>query len=67
MKRLEDATELLATWRQAGQEKGYGYWTVARLDDPKTVIGFGGVMNKRIGPELQGDNRYFRFRPEAWG
>ena len=42
MKRREGATQLLTTWQQAWQERGYGYWTIARLDDPETVIGFGG-------------------------
>lgn len=67
MRRREEAAQLLTTWRQAWQKQGYGYWTVARLDDPHTIIGFGGVMRKQIGPELQDSNLYFRFRPEVWG
>ena len=67
LRRREDAAELLTIWQQAWQEQGYGYWAVFGLDAPETVIGFGGVMNKTIGPGLQGDNLYFRFRPEVWG
>ena len=61
------ATELLRVWDAYWLEYGYGYWTVTLLSEPKTVIGFGGVMKKQLGPELSDNNLYFRFRPEVWG
>ena len=61
------ATELFKTWDTHWCEHGYGYCTVFLLNEPETVIGFGGVMKKQIGPELFDSNLYFRFRPEAWG
>ena len=61
------AAELLKTWDASWLEHSYGYWTVTLLCEPETVIGFGGVMKKQIGPELFDNNLYFRFRPEAWG
>lgn len=62
-----EAVSRLAEWQRGWLEHGYGYWTVARLDRPETVVGFGGVMKKQITPELFDNNLYFRFRPEAWG
>ena len=61
------AAELLKTWDASWCEDGYGYWTVFLLNESETVIGFGGVMKKQIGPELFDNNLYFRFRPEVWG
>ncbi len=61
------AAELFKTWDASWLEHGYGYWTVTLLSEPKTVIGFGGVMKKSIAPDLYGNNLYFRFRPEVWG
>ena len=57
----------LEEWTKGWLKYGYGYWAVARLDQPETVIGFGGVMKKRLTPELFGNNLYFRFSPEVWG
>ncbi len=67
MKTHAAATKLFETWDASWLEHGYGYWTVALLREPETVIGFGGVMKKQLGPELFDNNLYFRFRPEAWG
>lgn len=67
MKHRSDAVSLFKAWDEHLHKYGYGYWTVARLDTPETVIGFGGVMKKQITPELFDTNLYFRFRPETWG
>lgn len=67
MKHRDDASALLAAWRRNWQEHGYGYWAVTLSHEPETVIGFGGVMKKRVLPELYDNNLYFRLRPDAWG
>lgn len=67
MKGPSEAVLRLEEWTKGWLEHGYGYWTVAHLDRPETVSGFGGVMKKQITPELFDNNLYFRFRPEAWG
>lgn len=67
MKHRSDAVERFEVWKHSWLAYDYGYWTVVRLDAPETVIGFGGVMQKQITPELRDNNLYFRFRPETWG
>lgn len=67
MKDPSEAVSRLEEWQKGWLEHGYGYWTVARLDRPETVIGFGGVMKKQLTPELFDNNLYFRFFPEVWG
>ncbi len=67
MQHRADATELFRTWDAHWRERGYGYWTVCTLDAPEQIIGFGGVMQKQIAPDLCDNNLYFRFSPGAWG
>lgn len=67
MKNLSEAVSQLEEWTKGWLGHGYGYWTVALLNKPETVIGFGGVMKKQITPELFDNNLYFRLSPEVWG
>jgi len=45
---------------------GYGYWAVARRDDPVAVIGFGGLALRDFGG-TQRANLGFRFATPTWG
>lgn len=60
------AESTLGRWLEHWRETGFGYWAVCRHEDPNTVIGFGGLINKTID-DTPGLNLYFRFRPSAWG
>ncbi|WP_295760201.1 GNAT family N-acetyltransferase [Undibacterium sp.] len=60
------ATELLQTWCAHWEQHGFGYWTVTDSERPEQVIGFGGIMRKKVG-HLDGFNIYFRLAPTAWG
>ncbi|WP_025128306.1 GNAT family N-acetyltransferase [Pseudomonas sp. PH1b] len=58
--------EKLHGWIDHWQRYGFGYWAIERLDRPRQIIGFGGIMQAHFGHEA-GLNLYFRFSPEAWG
>lgn len=62
----EAAQELLQCWQRHWQTEGFGYWAIALRTQPEQVLGFGGLMSKRIDGQ-QGLSLYFRFRPQAWG
>jgi RimJ/RimL family protein N-acetyltransferase len=66
MKQLEEAEDYLARWQEAWQSHGFGYWAIASLAEPESIIGFGGIT-----PKIQEDrpfiNLYFRFATQAWG
>ncbi len=57
---------MLEAWLEHWASHGFGYWTVARRDEPEEIVGFGGVMLKEIREEVC-PNLYVRFRPTAWG
>ncbi len=62
----EAAQQLLQSWQQHWQTEGFGYWAIALRSQPQHLLGFGGLMSKRIDGR-QGLSLYFRFRPQAWG
>ncbi|MEJ6006556.1 GNAT family N-acetyltransferase [Paucibacter sp. AS339] len=62
----EAALELLQCWQRHWQAQGFGYWAIALREQPEQVLGFGGLMAKRVDGH-EGLSLYFRFRPQAWG
>jgi RimJ/RimL family protein N-acetyltransferase len=62
----EAALALLQGWLAHWQTQGFGYWAIARREQPEQLIGFGGVMNRTVGG-VTGLYLYFRFRPQEWG
>lgn len=55
-------TKMLDHW----MEHGFGVWKIARVEDPKHAIGFGGLTNRLYGTEVK-LNLGFRFSVEVWG
>ena len=62
----EDSTSMLSSWLSHWDDHGFGYWSVSTIQEPSQIIGFGGVMLKRIG-DIEAPNLYFRFTPKVWG
>lgn len=49
------------------QEKyGFGVWAIATLENPDTIIGFGGLSYKRYN-DVEKLNLGYRFDKHAWG
>ncbi|MBI9050095.1 MAG: GNAT family N-acetyltransferase [Anaerolineaceae bacterium] len=57
---------LFSTWLAHWHDHGFGYWSVATLQQPDLIIGFGGIVLKKIAAS-EVLNLYFRFSPAAWG
>ncbi|MDN3922212.1 GNAT family N-acetyltransferase [Roseateles violae] len=62
----EAAAALLQGWLAHWQARGFGYWAIARREQPEQLIGFGGVMQRSLGG-IAGLHLYFRFLPQHWG
>lgn len=63
---VDGANELYDAWMRQWAEHGFGYLTVSALDDPETILGFGGVRYH----EWNGErvlNLAYRFWPFTWG
>jgi RimJ/RimL family protein N-acetyltransferase len=58
--------EMLRNWLRHWQDNGFGYWAVSTLENPARIIGFGGILYKRVNDRNK-LNLYFRFEPSAWG
>ncbi len=66
MRHMHEAEEYVQRWSEAWREHGFGYWAIATLAAPETIIGFGGITPK-IHDNRPFNNFYFRFTPSAWG
>ena len=56
----------LEHWIAHWKVHDFGYWSVSLIENQDYIIGFGGIIEKKI----YGENRlnlYYRFRPEVWG
>jgi len=62
-----DATEAqLQAWLTHWQTRGFGHWAIAEREQPDTLIGFGGLMNRSVAGH-GGLYLYYRITPQAWG
>ena len=66
MTRLAEAQCLLDRWLEQWAAEGYGWWAIARSEQPEHVIGFGGVAPLNYLTERR-INLGYRFAVEAWG
>ena len=66
MASLADAQRLLDHWLEQWATQGYGWWAVARSEQPERIIGFGGVAPLNYLTERR-INLGYRFAVEAWG
>jgi ribosomal-protein-alanine N-acetyltransferase len=60
------ALALFEGWLAHWDREGFGYWAVCSSTTSLEVLGFGGVMRKRVGSRV-GLNLYFRLSPLVWG
>ncbi|MBV8037813.1 GNAT family N-acetyltransferase [Roseateles sp.] len=56
----------LQAWIAHWQAHGFGHWAIAERDQPDTLIGFGGLMNRSVAGHA-GLYLYYRITPQAWG
>ena len=56
----------LQSWIAHWQSRGFGHWAIAERDQPDTLIGFGGLMNRSVAGHA-GLYLYYRITPQAWG
>jgi ribosomal-protein-alanine N-acetyltransferase len=56
----------LRTWIAHWEKNGFGYWAVSLTENPKQILGFGGITKTLVGVR-DGLNLYFRLAPNAWG
>ena len=66
VKSFAESAGMISDWRTHWIAHGFGYWAASILDDPESVIGFGGVALKRLDGEDR-LNIYFRFSTQVWG
>ncbi len=66
MASLADAQRLLDHWLEQWATQGYGWWAIARSEQPEHLIGFGGVAPLNYLTERR-INLGYRFAVEAWG
>jgi [ribosomal protein S5]-alanine N-acetyltransferase len=61
------ATEAqLQAWLAHWQVHGFGHWAIAEREHPERLIGFGGLMHRRVADHA-GLFLYYRITPQAWG
>ncbi|MFG6468577.1 GNAT family N-acetyltransferase [Roseateles sp. BYS87W] len=53
-------------WIDHWRQHGFGHWAIAEREAPETLIGFGGLMNRRVADHA-GLYLYYRITPQAWG
>lgn len=63
---LSQADALLNDWLRHWDDKGFGQWAIASRDDPRSVIGFGG-LSMRMYLATERLNLGYRFAVSAWG
>lgn len=62
-----DATQAqLQAWIRHWQTHGFGHWAIAEREQPDSLIGFGGLMNRCVAGHA-GLYLYYRITPQAWG
>lgn len=62
-----DATQAqLQSWLAHWQTYGFGHWAIAERERPDQLIGFGGLMHRRVAGHA-GLFLYYRISPQAWG
>ncbi|OPA85701.1 GNAT family N-acetyltransferase [Pseudomonas fluorescens] len=66
MASLADAQRTLDHWLEQWATLGYGWWAIARREQPEHIIGFGGVAPLNY-LDVQRINLGYRFAVEAWG
>ncbi|HEX8588767.1 GNAT family N-acetyltransferase [Pseudomonas sp.] len=60
------ANALLERWIGHWEIHGYGWWAIARREEPEHIIGFGGIaLHDFLGEQRL--NLGYRFAVEAWG
>ena len=60
-----EAAAYIPEWIAQWEKNGIGYWSLIDKAD-ETIVGFGGITVKQIGP-YYGLNLYFRLSPSVWG
>ncbi|WP_438868849.1 GNAT family N-acetyltransferase [Pseudomonas sp. L1(2025)] len=63
---LEHAQRVLDHWLEQWATQGYGWWAIARKEQPEHLIGFGGIAPLNYLTERR-INLGYRFAVEAWG
>lgn len=63
---VESAARSLQDFLDHWDREGFGYWAVAELESPHTLIGFTGLQRAVVDdrPIL---NLYYRYDPSVWG
>lgn len=56
----------LQVWMDHWQTRGFGHWAIAEREQPDQLIGFGGLMHRRVADHA-GLYLYYRITPQAWG
>ena len=56
----------LQGWIDHWQTRGFGHWAIAERELPDSLIGFGGLMHRRVAGHA-GLFLYYRITPQAWG
>lgn len=63
---IDYARDVLARWLKHWEDYGFGNWAISLNDDPKRLIGFGG-LNIRSYANTTINNLGYRFSAESWG